>query len=171
MKKLIFFIGFILAVSLTVFWVRSRVNNLPSIPSTRLSFSPDSVTVTPDESFSLNIHLDTGENSISAAKLVITFDPNKLEAIRIINGPFAPKISASGIVSPGIASITVAAEDTTLPIKGNGVIASIQFRAKETTIHPVSIQFDPATIAMDFSDAQSNDLTTSGITLVSIHTR
>ncbi|MFH0749625.1 MAG: cohesin domain-containing protein [Candidatus Gottesmanbacteria bacterium] len=172
MKKIILFVGALLlliAVPVTVYFVGSQQEiRSKAAPATKLSFTPATITKLPDEQFSINVQIDTGENSVAAAKLSISFDATKLEAMSITNGPLAPKISASGVVSSGIATITVSAESTAKPIKGTGIIAVLRMRGKEQTITPAIIKFDQTTFVSGLGESQINVLTTIGVASITI---
>lgn len=142
--------------------IRSR-----AAPATTLSFSPSTISAAVDSQFTLNVAINTGTNSVTAVKLVITFDSTKLEATSITNGEFAPKITASGVVSSGTASITVAADSTVNPIKGTGTIAVLRMKGKAGTTTPVTVKFDASSFASGLSES-TNVLTTTGVASVSI---
>jgi hypothetical protein len=163
MKKIVFFIILIIilfAVPITVYLVgqqqelRSR-----AAPATVLALNPSTMNKTKGDVFSFDVQIDTGGNNVAMAELHLTYDATKLEAMSITNGPFAPKIAASGVVGGGTASITVRAESTTKPIKGTGTIAVIRFKAIESTSSPTQIKFDTTTYVSGLGESNPNVLT------------
>lgn len=148
MKKifLFVFIGLILlAIPLTVFLMgqqqelRSR-----AAPASTLSLSPSTLTKKVGETFALEAKIDTGTNQVGVVQIRIIYDPAKLEAVDISNGPLAPSISVSGKIDPtGKASITVGAKNNTHPITGSGTIAIVTMKALAASGTPVSVRYSP----------------------------
>jgi len=171
MKKIVFFVVGILllvAVPLTVYFVGQQQDiRSRAAPATAISFNPTTITKAVDEQFTVNVNVNTGTNSITAIKIAVVFDSTKLEATSITNGALAPKITASGVVSPGAASITVAAASTTEPISGTGTVAIIHFKGKEPTSTPVTLTFDTTTFASGLQES-TNVITTMGTASISI---
>ena len=171
MKKIVFFvIGFILLITIPaiVYFVgQSQDIRSKAAPATTLLFSPTTVTKPVDEQFTVNVDMNTGTNNVTAVKVVVTFDSTKLEATSITNGAFAPKITASGVVAAGTASITVAANSTTDPMQGTGTIAIIRFKGKAATTTPVQLKFDTTTFGSGLTES-ANVITTLGTASVNI---
>ena len=172
MKKLVFILIAVLlliAIPITVYLVgKQQETRSKAAPATTLTFIPTVVTKQVGEQFSISVQMNTGANNVAAAELHILFDATVLEALSITSSNFAPKIAASGVVSPGSASITVAAENTTTPINGTGTIAVIQFRGKAPTAIPSLIKFDTTTFVSGLGEVTANVLTTTGISSVTI---
>jgi hypothetical protein len=171
MKKIVFFVVLLLlliAVPVTVYFVGTQQElRSKAAPATTLTFSPASITKAVDDQFSVNVQIDTGANSVTAVKLDIAFDATKLEAMSITNGEFAPKISASGTVAPGTASITVAAASTAQPINGTGTIAILRMRGKAGTGGPISMTFGSTTFVSSLNET-TNALTTTQPAVITI---
>ncbi len=162
------FLLLLIAVPVTVYFVGTQQElRSKAAPATTLTFSPASISKAVDEQFSVNIQIDTGANSVTAVKLAIAFDATKLEAMSITNGAFAPKISASGTVAPGTATITVAAASTAQPIKGNGTIAILRMRGKAGTGSPISMTFGSTTFVSSLNET-TNALTTTQPAVITI---
>ena len=171
MKKIVFFVvGFILLITIPaiVYFVGQQQDiRSKAAPATTLLFSPTTVTKPVDEQFSVNVDMNTGTNNVTAVKVVVTFDSTKLEATSITNGAFAPKITASGVVAAGTASITVAANNTTDPMQGTGTIAIIRFKGKAATTTPIQLKFDTTTFGSGLTET-TNVITTMGTASVTI---
>jgi len=172
MKKIIFFIILIVilfAVPITVYMVgqqqelRSR-----AAPATVLALNPSTTNKARGDIFSFDVQIDTGGNNVAMAELHLVYDPIKLEALSITNGPLAPKIAASGVVGSGTASITVRAESTTQPIKGTGTVAIIRFRAIGSTDSPTQVKFDTTTYVSGLGESNPNVLVNTIGTTVQI---
>lgn len=148
MKKVLLyvFIGIImLAIPLSVFLVgQNQEVRKRAAPASTLSFVPATVTKKVGETFTLEAKIDTGTNRVGVVQLRIVYDPAKLQAQDITNGPLAPSISVSGkIDATGKASITVGAKNNTQPISGSGTIAIVTLKAVAASATPVSVRFTP----------------------------
>lgn len=164
MKKKAFLVGFILllliAIPATVFLVqRQQELRSRAEPATTVSFEPATKTVAIDETFSLNVLMDTGANSLSNAEIHLTFDPAKLQATEIKPGSFMPHrlVDSTPNNTTGRASIFVdtlseGAGPDSVPFtkKSNGPkpVVVITFKAKaETGATPTNVGFAPETKA------------------------
>lgn len=174
MKKFFFIlIGLLLlaAIPLTVYFSGQRQElRKRAAPATSLSFTPSNLSKKVGDVFSLDISIDTATNQVVAAEIHITYDPTKLEAETITNGPLFPNILAAGTVQSGEASITVGALSTTNPIKGTGTVAVVRFKALAATTSPISIRFNPATFVGSLGEGANNVLINSSPATVSITT-
>jgi hypothetical protein len=146
MKKILIIIGSLIllaAIPITIYLVRHNQElRSKAAPATSLSFSPSTVTAKIGDTFTLNIQIDTGENEVFVADLHIAYDPTKLEAQSITNGPLFPNVLTSGAIdSSGKAKIMVGASSTTNPVTGTGTAATIKFKALAATSGQISIQF------------------------------
>lgn len=86
-KRLLSIAVVILLISLPIFLLllRERVNLVPQaeFAEARFSFSPSSLTLIPGQSSEVNLFLDTGEISLSAVDISLTYDPNVLSVTEI----------------------------------------------------------------------------------------
>ena len=173
MKKVIFIIVSLLlliTIPVVVYFVGQQQDiRSKAAPATSLQFNPQTMTEQIGDSFPVNIQINTGTNSIASIKIQLTFDSSILEAESITNGTLAPNITASGIVAPGSASITVSAASTTSPITGSGTVAVVRFKAKTATTVPTSVKFDSTTYASAFNETQNAIVSTvpASITILS----
>jgi hypothetical protein len=175
MKKIVLFIIsgiLLLAIPATVYIIGKNAEiRKRAAPATTLSFSPSQITKRVNETFPLEIKIDTADNQVATIQLQIVFDPSKFQAINITNGPLAPTIRVSGKVdSAGVATITVGASDTTHPIGGIGTVAILTLKALTTSAVPATIQFSPApdTFINALGEGESNVLVGSSGASVSI---
>lgn len=172
MKKLFFIIVGILlltAIPITVFISGQRQElRKRAAPATNLSFSPSSLTKKIGDIFSLDITIDTASNQVVAAEIHVIYDPNKLEAETITNGPLFPNILAAGTIQSGEATITVGALSTTSPVTGTGTVAVVRFKALATTASPISVRFSPATFVGGLGEGANNVLINSSPATISI---
>ena len=162
MKRVLLILGLIfllLGIPITVFIVGQRQElRQKAAPATTLSFSPSAASHLVGETFPLEVTLNSGENQVVAIELHITYDPTKLEAQTITNGPLFPNVLASGVVAPGTASITVGAPDAKSPVKGSGTAAVVRLVAKQKTDAPVSVQFSKDTFVGGIGEGATNVL-------------
>jgi plastocyanin len=148
MKRIFLFfsIGLILlAIPLTVYLVgKNQEVRKKAAPASTLSLIPSTLTKKVGETFTLEAKIDTGSNQVGVVQVRIIYDPAKLQAVDITNGPLAPTISVSGqIDATGKASITVGARSTTQPITGAGTVAILTMKALAASASPVSVRFVP----------------------------
>ncbi|MEK9143551.1 MAG: Ig-like domain-containing protein [Patescibacteria group bacterium] len=127
-------------------------------PATTLTVMPATSAKKVGDAFSIEITIDTGENQIVAVELHLSYDPTKLEAQTIANGPLFPNILASGTIGAGETSITVGAQDAKQPIKGTSTVAVITFKAKAKTDSPTAIKLSPNTFVGGLGEGATNVL-------------
>lgn len=172
MKRTVLIIGSILillAIPATVLLVmhnqemRQRAN-----PATTLTLTPASATHQIGDEFELETHMDTANNQVVAVQVSLSFDPTKLEAEWIHNGTMLPNIISSGVVGSGTASIALGAANTTTPITGTGLVATIKFKALAGTISPVSVKFSSDTFIGALGEGSTNVLSTSTPSTITI---
>ena len=149
MKKVVLFIIsgiLLLAIPLAVYLVGKNTElRKRAAPATTISLIPSQITKQVNETFSLEVKIDTADNQVATIQLQIIFDPAKLQAVNITNGALAPTIRVSGKVDEtGKASITVGAQDATHPITGTGTVAVLTMKALAPSTAPVSVRFSPA---------------------------
>jgi hypothetical protein len=105
-----------------------------------ISFVPSNLTVAPNENFSVAIQLNTGDYSATGADITINYNPAKVHATDVLEGPFLPSIlENSSITEDGgeVSSVQgkvhfVVGSSTTNPKQGIGTIAVINFKALTT---------------------------------------
>jgi len=168
MKKIVLFVicGILLiAIPLAVYVVGKNTElRKRAAPATTLTFSPSQETVQINQTFPLEIKINTADNQVATIQLQAVFDPTKFQAIDITNGDLAPTIRVSGKVDDtGTATITVGAKDETHPITGIGTVAVLTLKAISATATPATIQFSPApnTFINALGEGESNVLTGS----------
>ena len=127
-------------------------------PATTLSIIPAISSKKTDDVFSVEITIDTGENQVVAAELHLSYDPTKLEAQTITNGPLFPNILASGTIESGLASITVGAADAKQPVKGTNTVAIVKFKAIAKTDSPTAIKLGSNTFVGGLGEGAVNVL-------------
>lgn len=101
-------------------------------PATTLSFNPGSPSKKANDTFSLDVIVNTGSNTISAAKLMIQADGDKVKITGISAGTFL----ANTLVDPSFtdtqASITLGSPPTS-PKQGTGTLATVSFQVTGTS--------------------------------------
>ncbi len=171
MKKIALGVGIfliLLAVPLTVFLIKQQQDiRQRAAPATTLALSPPQLTVTPNQTFSLDVVVDTGSNQITGAQIKVVFDPDKLEAQSIQKGSFLPNIQVAGEVAPGSASIVLGAPSTQ-PGSGTGKLATITFKALVVSDAPVTVRFAEGETAAVALQEQNNVLISGTPSLITI---
>lgn len=165
MKRIVFIIISILillAIPTTVLLVmRNQELRQRAAPATSLTLTPVSVTKQIGEEITLEAHMDTATNQVVAVQVSMSFDPTKLEAEWIHNGTMFPNIISSGVVGNGTASIALGAANTTTPITGTGLVATIKLKALAATTSPVSVKFASDTFVGALGEGSTNVLTST----------
>ncbi len=162
MKKLFLLLTGVLvliAIPVTVLFINQNQDSRSrAAPATTLAFSPSRITRKVDDTFQLEVVIDTGENQVVATELHLTYDPEKLEAQTITNGSLFPNILSSGVIESGTAEITVGAASAAQPVSGTGTVAVIKFKALATTETPVSVRFASNTFVGSPGEGATNAL-------------
>lgn len=165
MKKMFLYIVvglLLLGIPATIFFLgQQRDIRTRAAPATTLALTPAVQTVTVGSSnFKLDVDINPETNQVVSAYIYVTYDPTKLEAKTITNGPSAPRVLNSGIIENGTASIKVGAASNAQPIVTRGTIAVITFTAKEATnnLTPAVVQFASNTFAGGLNEPTANVL-------------
>lgn len=165
MKKVLLyiFIGLLLlAIPAGVFFIgQQRDIRIRAAPATTLTLTPAVQTVSVGATnIKLNVDIDPGANQAVSANIYITYDPTKLEAKTITNGPSAPRVLNSGVIENGTASIKVGAAGNTQPITTRGTIAVITLRPIAATgnFTPTVVQFASNTFVGGLNEPTANVL-------------
>lgn len=162
-KKVALLIGllFLLITIPVTFLVVKQQQELrqKAAPATTMTISPAQKTVKVGETFNLDVSISTGENSIVAASVYLTYDPTKLQAQSIVNSPQFPNIlSSSDTSQAGKVSIAVGTVNIAQPFKGSGTVATVKFTALQTTTEAISVRFGPETYAGSIAEGSTNTL-------------
>lgn len=164
MRKKAFVIGFLLllliAIPVTVFLVqRQQELRSRAEPATTITFDPTSKSVKTNDSFSVNVVMDTAVNSVATAEIYITFDAGKLNVIELKPGSFMPHAlveptfdnnSGTGFIAVDTLSADASPSDVPFTKRSDGPkpVAVITFKAKaETGSTPTTVGFSQQTKA------------------------
>ena len=110
-----------------------------------LSLIPSATEILPDEQFSVEVVMNTNEFSVSAVEIHVSFDSNYLEATSISAKNYLPVVLPPGPqVGVGRASIILGSLPSD-PKKGTGVLATINFKAKQAAVTSTEIMFATGT--------------------------
>lgn len=100
-----------------------------------VSINPSTLTKNMNDAFSVNVDIDTGQNTVSAADVEIVYDATKLQGISITAGNFLPTVLVAGQIGSGKARIVVAGlgpdpltGSSPATKKGVGTLAKIDFK-------------------------------------------
>ncbi|MEK7577337.1 MAG: cohesin domain-containing protein [Patescibacteria group bacterium] len=136
MKKIVSIIVFVVliaAIPITVLYNNQQKEiRSQAAPSTTLSFSPSSVIRQTNETFLLAVSIDTGSNTVSAAKLVVNADGTNVKIIGITAGTFLSNTIVPPSFTETKASITLGSPPA-LPIQGIGILATVLFQVIGTS--------------------------------------
>ena len=117
-------------------------------------------TLSTSEQITVNVVLDTKDQTVSAADLHLSFPSNLLQAQSITAGTLLPTVLAAGATTSSTATIILGC-DPTAPFKGVGTIATIVFNASSLSGNAV-VTFDSTTqVAAVGLNTNALDSTTS----------
>ena len=165
MKKILLTIAFLLilaAIPLTLLLVKKRQEiRQKAAPATSIYLDPASISAKPDDTFTANVMIKTGENQVSAAELHLSFDSIYLEAQSIQNGTFLEYVLVEGVVESGSTSITLGSAPAA-PKQTVGdvpaVLAVLTFKALAETSTPTKIEFLSTTQIAGVGEGATNVL-------------
>lgn len=133
------------AVGATLYLVKQRQETRSkAAPATTLSFSPASATANVGDIISLQILINTGDNTVSAAELHLNYDQTIFQGEQITPGSFLSTELVKGQIGGGSAAITLGSPPTS-PQKGTGTLAVLKLKALKATTTPSKITFDQST--------------------------
>lgn len=168
---IIVFISILIGIPVTVFLVsKNQEIRQRAAPATTLTLTPSSATKQVGDEFVLDVSMNTATNQVVAVQVSLSFDPTKLEAEWIHNGTMFPNIISSGVIGNGSASIALGAANTTTPITGTGVAASVKFKALAATTAPISVKFSADTFVGALGEGSTNVLTSTVPSTITITT-
>jgi len=109
-----------------------------AVSGVTLSVQSTTTSVVLNNQFTVDVVLNTGTATVTAADIRISFPQNTLQPISITGGSFLPSVLSPGTIGSGTASIVVGSG--TAGRQGMGTVAMITFRA---------VQIGTATIQVD----------------------
>lgn len=101
-------------------------------PATILSFNPSSPAQKANDTFTLDVMVNTGSNTISASKLVINADGEKVKITGITAGSFLTNTLIDPVYTDTRASITLGSPPAS-PKQGTGTLATVSFQVVGTS--------------------------------------
>lgn len=117
---------------------RQQEIRMRAAPSTTIAVDPATTTKTKGDSFTLQIKIDTGTNSVVAVDLDINFNPQVLEATDISPGTFFGSPSEAGKTINNTTGNILYALTSFTAQSGSGNLASILFQAKDVGTSSIS---------------------------------
>lgn len=96
-------------------------------PASTLAFSPSTASKKQGDSFTLDVVVNTGANTISAADLVINTDATKVKITGITPGNYLTTVLMAQTHTDSRASVTLGSSPTS-PKQGTGTLATVTFQ-------------------------------------------
>lgn len=128
---------------------QTAISATPTPPAyTTLMLSPNPVNVE-GGSGSVEVVVDTMENSLTAAQLEISYDPKYLTNISVVPGDFFPDpltLLNSVDTQNGRATYAMGITPAQTPVKGQGVIATVNFNIVPGATGQTQIELLPKTV-------------------------
>ena len=132
-------------------------------PATVLSISPAGKDVKTGEKFTLDVKIETGENTVSAVELAVNFDKTKLKGESIAVGDFLTVPLVEGAVGDGKMTMTLGSPPAS-PKKGTGTLAKITLTALDSIGNTV-VSFDEGTRAAGIKETDNVVINKSSATV------
>jgi len=163
-KKILIIIGaliLLISIPLTIFLVKQRQElRMKAAPATILSLTPATLTKAVAETFTVNIVVNTGENSIVSADIDLSFDPTVLEALSISAGSFFESpTEPTRLINNTTGKINYSLFTLTAK-QGSGTLATITFKGKAAGVSQVA--FDPTTTVGGIGETEALSRTEPG---------
>lgn len=149
-----------------------------SIKAASLQLDPATLSTPSGQTFTVNVNVSAGTDSIKSADAYIIYDPTILQAQSVTDGTF---FGSSGVVNKdlstsGKAYVSGMVSDPTQPVTGQGTMASITFST--LTDGTDTLKFDctagssnsSTVIKADSTDTNLIDCTANGISVVTVGT-
>lgn len=115
---------------------------------TTLSFSPNPLIIA-SASGTLALSIDTGTNKINAVQIELSYDPNAITNVKIMQGTFfsdATQLLNSIDAKNGKASYVLVISPTGRAQSGKGTVATVAFTTKLPSGQKTNINFTPKTL-------------------------
>ena len=151
---LVLIVGLVIGFSLVKRPIRPSTSASASLVD--LSLSPSATTISPDQTVTINILVNSHTYKVVAAEIVLEYPADKLKGVSLVPGDFLPLIFVPSSISPGSASITLGSG--TSGHQGSGVLAILTLKA--TSSGPALISFAPNT-QISGLDANGNAVPTN----------
>lgn len=110
-----------------------------------LSLSPSSISLTQNTEESINLTINSGEAKVTAAQIVLTYDPAILGTPTITQGTFLTNVLSSPKIESGKITFTYATSPDSLGQGGSGLLATIKL--KPIAVGSTTISFAEGTMA------------------------
>lgn len=130
MKRVSFIIAVLLLLAIPIgVYINGRQQDIRSqaTPSTVLSLTPATLTKKPNDVFTLSVFIDTGSNTVSAAKLVVNADGTKIAITGITADTFLTNTIVAASITPTKGTITLGSPPAS-PKQGTGTLATVSFK-------------------------------------------
>lgn len=136
---------------------------VPSRSFTMLSAVAAKPMVSVGEKFAIDIKMDTNDNLVNGAQLVLHYDPKVLAVDSVKEGTFLPDpfVIKNEVKNGNILFVL----DTLTPQKGSGILATLSVRALSKTSGEV-LTIEPTSLVTEFQYPQSVLKDRKGATLV-----
>jgi Cohesin domain. len=131
-----------------------------------ISISPESHTgLSPGETFSVDVDVNSGIDQLSAIHIVLDYDSNAFEVISITKGSL---LENDALIEPesgddGDGTITYGFADASYDAPGSGTLISIEFQTKDTIEGVYSLSFKEAKLLDQNKDYLAGEATGSSV--------
>ena len=141
MKIILLFFVAIFTITLLV-KISSKIRTKASFSGPTLSIMPASKEASLQETFSLEMIIDTNEDTVSAVDLHLNYDTTAFQIISFKVGTFLPVVLVPEKHENGSLTVTLGSQPDA-PFKGSGIIGTLEVKA--TAAKQSSVSFDSDT--------------------------
>jgi hypothetical protein len=148
----------VVALGITLYLVRQRQEQrTKATPSTTVYFTPSSLTKSVGDIFSIDVMVNTGENTITAAELHVNF-PSNFQGIsfeKSTTNTFLRSELVAGAIGNGTASITLGSGAQMSNAKGISSIATLKLKVLSPSSTPLQITIDESSQISGYTNVSS----------------
>lgn len=134
---IVFVIILLIAIPLTIYLISTQQKSTETAtPSSSLTFTPGSQSANVGEEVNFDINLDPGSNSVSLARVLITYDATKLAtdgAGFVANAASFPSIISGPTYGAGTVSFTLSIGANAPPVEKTTKLGTLTFKTLEPT--------------------------------------
>jgi len=139
-------------------------------PATTIEITTSNPNPLVGTNFNAVLNIDTGENSLIIANLIVTYDVTKLKAVNVTKGIFVQSATLQYVDlnnELGKASFEILFPINTIPPQGSGILAVVEFEA--IGAGTASIDLDPESSVGASDEGGQNvliDVTPASVTII-----
>jgi len=158
---LLFFFVLVITIPLTIFLVQKQIStSTQATPNTTLSFTPSTQLAEVGDKINFDIIMSPGNNQVNYVKLVIKFDPTKINTTQdnfLLNSNSTLSILEGPVLGSDTLSVTLSiGNDPTKVITTDTNIGTVTFDVIDSSALPTDVTFDSSTEIRSIEGSQDS---------------